>query len=183
MQAKTCMEAFDEGEKFSHQHTRTQGGYKLAERLRQWEQCEREVCRIASAVKHPSARYDLMHCTYEDKHLWLSRILKIIADEFSADIIPSFKALVGDGMTQSQVDQHLPYIERRCQEVLQELERARLTVKGNIKDEYARMRHGESEVGDALTHAREMLEEIIGLTPPDIQNQICPTVQEVQCEI
>ena len=75
MQAKTCMEAFDEGEKFSHQHTRSQGAYKLAERLRQLEQCEREVYRIASAVKHPSARYDLMHCTYEDKHIWLSRIL------------------------------------------------------------------------------------------------------------
>jgi hypothetical protein len=182
MQAKTCMEAFDEGEKFSHQHTRTQGGYKLAERLRQWEQCEREVCRIASAVKHPSARYDLMHCTYEDKHLWLSRILKIIAYELSASIIPSFKALTGDGMSKADIDRHLTQVERRCMEVLQELERARLNIKP-ISREYERMRHGKSVVGDALVHARETLEEIIGLTPPDIQNQICPTVQEVQCEI
>ena len=178
MQATTCMEAFDEGEKFSHQHTRTQGAYKLAERLRQWEQCEREVCRIASAVKHPSARYDLMHCTYEDKHIWLSRILKIIAYELSASIIPSYKALTGDGMSKADIDRHLTQVERRCIEVLQELERARLNIKP-ISREYSRMRNGESLVGDALAHARKILEGIIGLTPPDIRSYIYPPVQEV----
>ena len=86
-------------------------------------------------------------------------------------------------MAQAQVDQHLPYVERRCQEVSQELERARLTIKGRIQDEYDRMRHGESVVGDALAHTREMLEEIIDLTPPDIQRCIYPTIQEVQCVI
>lgn len=183
MKYETCHEAFAAGHAFSQDYPRNQGAYKLTERLWQLEECEREVCRIGNAVQHPSSRYDLIHCTYEDKHVWLRQILKIIAYEFSADIIPSFKALVGDGMTQSQVDQHLPYIERRSQEVLQELERARLTIKGNIKDEYARMRHGKSEVGDALAHAREMLEEIIDLGPPEMQRQICPTVLEVQCEI
>ena len=178
MQATTCMEAFDEGEKFSHQHTRTQGAYKLAERLRQWEQCEREVCRIASAVKHPSARYNLMHCTFEDKHIWLSRILNIIAYELSADIIPSFKALAGNGMPKADIDRHLPHVERLCQEVLQELERARLNIKP-ISREYDRMKYGESAVGDALANAREMLEDIILLTPPKIQAYINPPVQEV----
>jgi len=178
MQAKTCMEAFAKGGKFSNQHTRTQGAYKLAERLRQWEQCEREVCRIASAVKHPSARYDLMHCTYEDKHLWLSRILKIIAYELSASIIPSFKALTGDGMSKADIDRHLTQVERRCMEVLQELERARLNIKP-ISREYARMRNGESLVGDALANAREMIDDMILLIPPKIQGQINPSVQRV----
>jgi hypothetical protein len=41
------------------------------------------------------------------------------------------------------------------------------------------MRHGDSVVGYALTHAREMLEEIISLTPPDIQRQIYGPVEEV----
>jgi hypothetical protein len=120
-----------------------------------------------------------MHCTFEDKHAWLSRILKITAYELSASIVPSFKALTGDGITQSQINQHLPYVKRRCQEVLQELERARQTIKGRIHDEYDRMRHGDSVVGDALAHAREMLEEIIELTPLDIQSPISPPVEQV----
>ena len=181
MKATTCPKAFAEGKADSQKYLRDRGAYKLAERLWQWKESEQEVGRITASLKHPSSRYDLMHCTFEDKHKWLTQILKHTAYELSASIIPSFKALTGDGMTQSQIDQHLPYVERRCQEVLQELERARITITGNIKDEYDRMRHGESVVGDALAHAREMLEEIIDLGPPDIQRQIYPTVLEVRC--
>ena len=43
------------------------------------------------------------------------------------------------------------------------------------------MRHGESGVGDALTHARELLEEIIDLGPAEIQRYIYRPVEEVQC--
>jgi hypothetical protein len=183
MKATTCPKAFAEGKADSQKHPRDRGAYKLMERLEQWRESEREVVRIARTVTRPSAKYDLSHCTLEDRHIWLREILKITAYELSASIIPAFKALTGDGMAQPQIDQHLPYVERRCQEVLQELERARLTIKGRIKEEYERMRHGESEVGDALAHAREMLEEIIDLGPPEIQRQIYPTVLEVQCEI
>jgi len=179
MKYQTCHEAFAAGHAFSQKYPRTQGAYKLAERLRQLEECEREVYRIGSAVQYPSSRYDLMHCTYEDKHVWLGRILKITAYELTADIIPSFEALTGDGMTKAQINQHLPYVKRRCQEVLHELERARQTIKGRIHDEYDRMRHGDSVVGGALAHAREMLEEIIELAPLDIQRQIYPPVEQV----
>jgi len=119
-----------------------------------------------------------MHCTYEDKHLWLSRILKLVAFELSASIIPSFKALTGDGMSKADIERHLTQVERRCLEVLQELERARLNIKP-ISREYDRMKYGESAVGDALANAREMLEDIILLTPPKIQAYINPPVQEV----
>ena len=179
MKAKTCPEAFVKGQADSQKHPRTQGAYKLSEVLDRSKRREKEVGRIAKALKNPASRYDLMHCTYEDKHVWIGRILKITAYELSESIIPSFKALTGDGMAKSQIDQHLPYVERRCQEVLQGLERARQTIKGRIHDEYGRMRHGESVVGDALAHAREMLEEIIDLTPPDIQRYIHRSVEEV----
>jgi len=119
-----------------------------------------------------------MHCTYEDKHLWLSRILKLVAFELSASIIPSFKALTGDGMSKADIERHLTQVERRCLEVLQELERARLNIKP-ISREYDRMKYCESAVGDALANAREMLEDIILLTPPKIQAYINPPVQEV----
>ena len=183
MKAKTCLEAFVKGKADSKKYPRTQGAYKLSEVLDRSKRREKEVGRIAKALKDPSSRYDLMHCTYEDMHVWLLDILEHVAYELSATVIPSFKALTGDGMTQSQIDQNLPYVERRSQDVLQELERARQTIKGKIHDEYDRMRRGESVVGDALTHTREMLEEIIDLTPPDIQRCIYPAIQEVQCGI
>jgi len=181
MEAKTCLEAFAKGKADSQKYPRTQGAYKLSEVLDRSKRREKEVSRIAKALTDPSSRYDLMHCTFEDKHVWLKDILKHVAHGLSATVIPSFTALTGDGMAQAQVAQHLPYVERRCQEVLQGLERARQTIKGRIQDEYARMRHGESVVGDALAHVRELLEEIIDLTPPDIQRQIYPTVLEVRC--
>lgn len=178
MKYQTCHEAFAAGHAFSQGYPRTQGAYKLAERLRQLEECEREVCRIGNAVQYPSLRYHLMHCTYEDKHIWLRQILKIIAYELSADIIPSFKALAGDGMSKANIDRHLPQVERRCLEVLQELESARLNIKP-ISREYGRMKYGESAVGDSLAHAREMLEEIIDLAPFEIKSYIYPPVHEV----
>jgi hypothetical protein len=181
MKVATCHQAFAEGHLFSHKYPRDRGAYKLVERLKQWCESEREVRRIATALKDPSTRYDLMHCTFEDMHDWLSQTLVWHAYELSASLIPSFKALSGDGMSTTNINQHLPHVERRCQEVLQGLERARQTIKGRIQDEYDRMRQGESVVGDALAHAREMLEEIIDLTPPDIQRQIYPTVLEVRC--
>ncbi len=179
MKATTCLEAFAEGREFSEKYPRTQGAYKLSERLDQWKESEREVDRIADAVRCRSARHAMTHCIFEDKHIWLSHILKVTARQLSDSIIPSFNALTGDGMTSAQINRHLPHVERRCQEVLQELERARLTIKGRIHEEYDRMRHGESVVGDALAQAREMLEEIIDLTPPHIQRQIYPPVQRV----
>jgi hypothetical protein len=179
MEYQTCHEAFAAGQAFSQEYPRTRGGYKLAERLRQLKGCELEVTRIARTVICPSAQHKLRHCTFEDRHLWLHQILKIIAYEFSADIIPSFIALAGDGMSIASIDSHLPHVERECKEVVQELERARLNVKGRIAEEYGRMRDGESAVGDALAHARGMLEKIIDLASYEIKSYIYPPVQEV----
>jgi len=76
-------------------------------------------------------------------------------------------------MSKADIERHLTQVERRCLEVLQELERARLNIKP-ISREYDRMKYGESAVGDALANAREMLEDIILLTPPKIQAYINP---------
>jgi len=179
MNTKTCTEAFQLGQAHSLINKRTQGAYKLAERLRQWGECEREVERIARAVTNQASRYDLQHCTYEDKHVWLRRILKQIAYKLSADIIPSFKALTGDGMSEDDIKRHLPQVMRLCRYTLLVLESAQQSIKAPIQDEYDRMREGQSVVGDALATARQTLEAIINLTPLEIQNYIYPSVQEV----
>lgn len=179
MKLSSCIEAYDVGYKYNQNYPRTQGAYKLAERLRQWEEYEREVDRIASVVTNQASRYDLQHCTYEDKHIWLRQILKGIAYELTADIIPCFKALVGDGMSETEIKRYLPQVIRLCRNTLQVLERAQQIIKGPIQDEYDRMHDGHSVVGDALRTARQNLEAIVNLTPLEIQNYIYPSVQEV----
>lgn len=176
MQITTCQQAFAEGQVFSQKYPRTQGSYKLAERLRQWGECEQEVARIARTINYPSVKHVLGHCTYEDRHIWLRRIPIFYAHQLSADIIPSYKALTGDGMSKAAINLYLPQVERRCREVLQELERARLSIKP-ISREYARMRQGESALGDALVRARYVLEDIIDLTPPEIRSRIYPPAE------
>lgn len=94
MKATRCLEAFVEGTVFSKTSTRTQGAYKLAERLDQWKDSEQEVSRIAAALKHPSLRHDLKSCTLQDKHVWIRRTLKITAYELSESIICSNRDLI-----------------------------------------------------------------------------------------
>lgn len=180
MKLSSYIEAYGVRLKYNqNNYSRAQGAYKLAERLRQWEEYEREVERIASVVTNQASRYDLQHCTYEDKHVWLRQILKHIAYELDADIIPSFKALTGDGMSKADIKRYLPQVIRLCRYTLQVLDSAQQSIKGSIQDEYDRMRDGQSVVGDALTIARQTLEAIINLTHPEIQNYIYPPVQEV----
>ncbi len=81
MKAKTCPEAFVKGQADSQKYPRTQGAYKLSEVLDRSKRREKEVGRIAKALKNPASRYDLMHCTYEDKHVWLRDILEHVAYE------------------------------------------------------------------------------------------------------
>ena len=176
MQVITCQQAFAERQAFSQNYPRTEGAYKLAERRAQWEECEHEVARIARTVDYPSLRFNLLHCTYEDRHIWLGRIPIFYAHQLSADIIPSYRALIGDGMSQAAINLYLPQVERRCRDVLQELERARLSIKP-ISREYQRMQEGESAVGDALVRARYVLEDIIDLTPPEIRSRIYPPAE------
>jgi hypothetical protein len=172
MNTKTCTEAFQLGQAHSLRNKRTQGAYKLSERLRQWEDCVREVECIATALNNKSLKFYLKHCTFEDKHVWLRRILKHIAYELSADIAPSYKALKGDGMSDADIALNLPHVNKIIQDTLRVLENAQLSIKGPIQNEYDRMQQGWSIVGDALVIARQALEDIINLTPPKIQSQI-----------
>ncbi len=172
MQFRSCYEAYADGQLFSKKYPRTQGAYKLSERLRQWKDCVREVECIATALNNKSLKFYLKHCTFEDKHVWLRRILKHIAYELSADIAPSFKALKGDGMSDTDITHNLPRVNKIIQDTLRVLENAQLGIKGPIQNEYDRMQQGWSIVWDALEIARQALEDIIKLTSPEVQRRI-----------
>lgn len=181
MKFHSCNEAFIQGKAFSQEYPRTRGDYKLREIWRHWKECEDEVKRIARVMIYPPAKYELRHCTNEDKHGWLRDLPTWYAFDLSAYVIPSFVALSGDGMSQAEIDRHLPSVERLCRSSLGTLNQAHRVLQEPIREEYKRMKSGQSVIGYALTSVRQDLEQIIDLTPSDIQRCIYPTIQEVQC--
>jgi hypothetical protein len=174
MDSTNCLDAFAEGERFAQQYTRTHGVYKFRERLAQWIEAEMEVTRIARAVCNPKAGHELRHCTPEDKHAWLKKAPIWVAYELGAYILPAFGALVGDGMPDADVRRLLPEVRSRIKSLVVDLHQAQTLVKLSIGAEYRRMRSGSSVIGSALSRARQELEAIVNLTPPNIQSQICP---------
>ncbi len=182
MDSTNCLDAFAEGERFAQQYPRTRGAYKLRERLTQWVEAEIEVTRIARAVCNPKIRYELRHCTPEDKHLWLQNAPIWTAYELGADVLPAFSALVGEGMPDADVKRLLPQVRSRIKSIVVDLHQAQTLVNLSMGTEYRRMRSGSSVIGDVLSRARQELEAIVNLTPPNIQHQIFP-IQEDQCVI
>jgi hypothetical protein len=118
MKFHSCHEAFTQGQVFNQEHPRTRGDYKLREIWRSWKECEEEVKRIARVVIYPSAKDELRHCTDEDKHRWLRDLPMWYAFDLSAYVIPSFAALSGDGMSQAEINRHLPSVESLCRSSL-----------------------------------------------------------------
>jgi hypothetical protein len=182
MDSTNCLDAFSEGERFAQQYPRTHGAYKLRERLAQWVEAEIEVTRIARAVCNPKTSYELRHCTPEDKASWLKQAPIWTAYELGADVLPAFVALVGDGMPDADVGRLLPQVRSRVKLLVVDLHQAQTLVKSSIGAEYIWMRSGSSVIGDVLSKARQELEAIVNLTPPNIQHQIFP-IQEDQCVI
>jgi hypothetical protein len=174
MDSTNCLDAFSEGERIAQQYPRTQGAYKLRERLAQWEEAEMEIARIARAVGNPKIRYELRHCTPGDKHAWLKKAPLCTAYELGADVLPAFIALVGDGMADADVKRLLPQVRSRIKSLVIDLHQAQTLVRLSISAEYRRMRSGSSVIGDVLSRARQELEAIVNLTPPNIQSQIRP---------
>jgi hypothetical protein len=172
MQAKDCQDAFIQG--LQHPHPRSRGAYKLRQCCKNWLESEAEVRRIARAVIYPSIHPDLRHCTFDDKAYWLRRVHLYYAYELSADILPSFEALSGDGLTSAQVQALMPAVRQACSQALLILEGSRQKIKEGIGAEYRRMKAGHSIAEDALQQVRNLIFNCITQLPMHIQTDILP---------
>jgi hypothetical protein len=201
MQAKDCQDAYVQGLQHAQIYPRTRGAYKLLQRFEDWLESEAEVRRIVRAVTHPGCHQGLRHCTPEDKAYWLRRLPLYYAYELSADIIPSFKALTGDGLNSAQVQALMPAVRQACSQALFILEGARQVAKGDIGSEYRQMKAGHSVVETTLVQVRKLIFNCITQLPPHVQAAIflpnthagssgawdnfspAPLVALIQCEV
>lgn len=172
MRAKDCQAAYALGTQHSRGRHRSRGAYKLRQRFEEWQESEAEVHRIALYIRYPSARHPLRHCTNEDKAYWLRKILIYCAYELSSDVLPSFEALTGDGLSETQVKVLMPTVQHACSRAIAILENARRKITGNIKEEYRRMEDGKSVVEDSLVQVRTLMEGLIKQLPLRLQTEI-----------
>lgn len=144
MHNPSCHEVFQKAKIQRAQNPLGHGYYKLRECRERLVSCHAEIGRIRRYLNHESARYELMHCTAEDKHIWLKDVPSHVAYRLGYEVLPGLKALSADGVRSKIIQDTYPWIEKECLALLDSLELARTAIRKNIGAEYRQMRQGRS---------------------------------------
>jgi len=142
MAQKTCQDVFHKACIARVRHPLPFGDYKLRECYRRLQQTGLELDKIQKLVSGRGSKWSLMHCTSEDKHIWLKALPDVIAWRLGYEVLPGLKALSGNGIPQAEIDLAYPTIERETLELLPRLDFIRRLVKRDIGKEYQQMRLG-----------------------------------------
>jgi hypothetical protein len=106
-----------------------------------------------------------MHCTAEDKHLWLKDLPAHIAYRLGYEVLPGLRALTADGVDSTVIHSELPIFERDCLSVVGQLEIVHQKIYKSIKVEYDQMRFGGSLLEPRLRDAVGIAKNILQLIP------------------
>ena len=136
-------------------------GYKFKEQRYRLEQVMAEIDRIAAVRKYRSNGYELKHCTKEDTHIFLKSIPYNLAENLGYNIVFGIDGLIGDGVDKAKVDKiknvYTPKIER----LVDDCDRVKNLLHGNIKLEYDNLKNGQSETKDLVYSAFALVDDII----------------------
>ena len=144
MRKTNCYEAFHEGRALRLQYPLRLGQYKLEECQSRLQSCRDEVGRIRAVVRNEACRWSLMHCTADDKHIWLKDLPRHVAYRLGYEVLPGLAALGEDGADQRDVDITFPHIEQAAHALVGRLESVRVTISKRIGVEYWHMKQGGS---------------------------------------
>ena len=144
MRKTNCYEAFHQGRALRLQYPLRHGQYKLEECQSRLQSCRDEVDRIRAVVRNEACRWSLMHCTADDKHIWLKDLPRHIAHRLGYEVLPGLAALGEDGADQRDVDIAFPHIEQAAHALVDRLESVRVTISKRIGVEYWHMKQGGS---------------------------------------
>jgi hypothetical protein len=92
------------------------GLYKLKESLSLFKMIDDEIGRIASYGKK-GCRVNLRHCTPDDRFEYLAKLPLLIAEVLGSAVYPAIDGLLGDGLTQQQVNK----IKHECKKDIERL--------------------------------------------------------------
>jgi len=163
MVQETCYEVFQDGCLTRIKHPLPYGHYKLRECWERLGGTARELDRIKELVSGRGDKWSLMHCTSEDKHVWLKSVPYSVAWRLGYEVLPGLKALIGDGVPQAEIDSLFPTLAQNVKALVSRLETARRRISKDIGYEYLLMRQGTPLLSPLVKEAIYLSEQALQL--------------------
>lgn len=160
-----CSSAFKEGLVKREQHPLPSGLYKLRDAHREMGKCLDEFVLLARLLR---AKQPLRgNCTYGDQAPWIKKRPIDISFELGWKVLPAIQALIGDGISNAEINKYLPGFIQRIADLVNQCERTLPQIKGPIKHEYDRWRNHDSIVAPLFETALSIIESSIFITGED----------------
>ena len=163
MNYKTCFEAYEAAEITRNRHPLSNGEYKLRECSDRLGSTLEELSRIQDLVSGRGDKWSLMHCTSEDKHLWLKGVPAAVAWRLGYEVIPGLRALTGDGVPEAVIDATFPNVEHKVANLMLQLESTHRLIRKNIGIEYRRMRSDDSLLKPLVVEAIQITGDVLSV--------------------
>ena len=119
------------------------GLYKFKESLSLFKSIDDEIGRIAFYGKKchrfnfwhytPEGQFNLQHCTPEDRFEYLAKLPLLIAERLGSAVYPAIDGLLGDGLTQLQVNKIKQESQRYIQNLVDRCDETNHKIKRNAK--------------------------------------------------
>jgi hypothetical protein len=172
MKYRTCQEAYRAGIKSRIAHPLCNGLYKLAESKDRIERAGKEVNRISQIINKTRHPAHLMHCTYEDKAIWLKGMPLNVAFRMGYEIVPGLRALEFDGVHTKEAQASACLVESVIDQHLANWDGLRATFSKRVAYEYERMRNGESNALRVVDDALDLINLAVSKLPLNIKQGI-----------
>jgi hypothetical protein len=118
-----------------------------------------EIVRIRAFINNEANRWGLLHCTAQDKDVWLKGLPCVVAHRLGYELLPGLQAMQLDGVAGQIVRDALHLAESQCDDLIQRLEPVRLTLESSIDWEYHAMRRGSSLIEPLVRDALELTQK------------------------
>lgn len=172
MKYRTCHDAYQHGVKSRLAYPLHSGLYKLIESKDRIRRVGKEIVRISEVVNKRQHPAELMHCTFEDKAFWLREVPFNVAYRVGYEIIPGFRALVGEGVPHAYAEAAAESVESVIEQYLAWWDELKNSYDKKIAFEYERMRNGQSNAIRVVDEALCLIGLAVKQLPESIQAEI-----------
>ena len=159
-----CTEIFNQRKSERTHHPMPFGRYKLKEALDRLKRDYENIDDMMGSHNDTFKPKNYTCCTDEDKAIWLKKVPNGIAERFGWEVIPSIDALIGDGITTSEINKIKSIYVPRIENLVNDCEKTRRKISKNIDIEYNNWKKERSDIQPLLNESISIVEEILTIT-------------------
>lgn len=151
----TCRKAYNDGSIIRAKTPLKSGHYKLRDTLRTLKRCKSTIGEIGAHLHDTNTRGDklLGCCMSYEKHTWLKQLPIDISTMLGQHVMPGIIALSGDGVPAQILVDIMNEMKPRIDQLKEECERQRQSLRHGIQDEYRAIKAGSSGSMDIVDEA------------------------------